>query len=112
MEDRLSWIEAINVDSLQGVGITQSVLIRCRELYPMIKPEGLEDLVSRFSVFIKEPKNRVQNARGFFIGLAKQLSEGITPLDHIETANDRLMREFAEKVREKKSVRQSLKKKL
>ena len=96
------WVETINVDSLQGVGITRSVLIRCRELYPTITPEGLEDLVSRFGMFIKEPKNKIQNARGFFINLAKQLSEGITPLDHIETPNDRLMREFAEKAREKK----------
>ena len=82
--DSLSWIETINLDSLKNVGITKSVLIRCRELYPAIPPEGLEELVSRFSVYVKEPKNRVQNARGFFISLAKQLSEGIVPLDHIE----------------------------
>ena len=82
--DSLSWIETINLDSLKNVGITKTVLIRCRELYPAIPPEGLEELVSRFSVYVKEPKNRVQNARGFFISLAKQLSEGIVPLDHIE----------------------------
>jgi predicted transcriptional regulator len=98
----LGWMETINVDALQSVGVTRSVLIRCRELYPMITPEGLEDLVSRFSIFIKDPKNKIQNARGFFINLAKQLSEGITPLDHIETPNDRLMRELAQKAREKK----------
>jgi predicted transcriptional regulator len=100
--DRLAWIEGINLDSVQSVGITKSTLLRCCELYPTITPETLEDLVYRFAEFMKSPKNKVQNARGFFIGLAKQLSEGITPLDHIETSNERLMREYAEKLREKK----------
>ncbi len=102
--DRLAWIEGINLDSLQSVGVTQSVLLRCCELYPTITPEAVEDLVYRFAEFMKSPKNKVQNARGFFIGLAKQLSEGITPLDHIETSNDRLMREYTEKRREKKEL--------
>ena len=48
--------------------------------------------------------------RDSFIGLAKQLSEGITPLDHIETSNDRLMREYAEKLREKKERQEQFEK--
>ena len=102
------WIESINLEAVQSVGITRSVLKRCLDLYPILNPENLEDLVCRFAEFMKEPKNRVQNARGFFIGLAKQLSEGITPLDHIETANDRLMREYTEKLREKKERQEKL----
>ena len=106
----LAWIEGINLDAVQSAGITQSVLLRCCELYPTITPEAVEDLVYRFAEFMKSPKNRVQNARGFFIGLAKQLSEGITPLDHIETSNDRLMREYAEKLREKKERQEQFEK--
>ena len=108
VSENLEWLGTVNFDQVQSVGITKSVLQRCFDLYPTLTPENLEDLLFRFSEFIKEPKNRVQNARGFFIGLAKQLSEGITPLDHIETANDRLMREYTEKLREKKERQEKL----
>ena len=100
--EKFEWLNFVNLEAVQSVGITKSVLKRCFDLYPSITPENLEELVFRFTEFMREPKNRVQNARGFFIGLAKQLSEGITPLDHIETPSERYMREYTERVREKR----------
>jgi hypothetical protein len=54
---------------------------------------------------MKDPKNKVQNARGFFISLAEQASKGQVPLDHIETPDERLMREFIQKQKEVKARR-------
>jgi hypothetical protein len=51
---------------------------------------------------MKDPKHRVTNPRGFFISLAKQLSLGQVPLDHIDTPEERLMREYAERSKEKR----------
>jgi hypothetical protein len=87
-------ISAIDVSSVFQHGITTSVLSRCIELYPDLALDQLEVLVARFAEFIKDPKNRVQNARGFFISLAEQASKGQVPLDHINTPNELLMREF------------------
>ena len=83
-----------DLSAVQHLGITASVLARCVELYPVLVPEQLEVLVLRFAEFAKDPKNKVQNARGFFISLAEQASKGQVPLDHIETPDERLMRLF------------------
>jgi hypothetical protein len=93
----------IDLGLVQTFGITTSVLARCIELYPMLKPEQLEVLVFRFAEFARDPKNKVQNARGFFISLAEQASKGQVPLDHIETSDDRLMRLFVERQKEAKA---------
>ena len=90
-------LSQIDLSLVQPFGITASVLARCIELYPVLKPEQLEVLVFRFAEFAKDPKNRVQNARGFFISLAEQASKGQVPLDHIETPDERLMRSFIER---------------
>ena len=93
----------MDLSLVQHLGITTSVLARCVELYPNLQPEQLEGLVFRFAEFAKDPKNKVQNARGFFISLAEQASKGQIPLDHIETPDDRLMRLFVERQKEAKS---------
>ena len=93
----------IDLSPVQPFGITTSVLARCIELYPVLQPEQLEVLVFRFAEFAKDPKNRVQNARGFFISLAEQASKGQIPLDHIETPDERLMRLFIERQKEAKA---------
>ena len=95
----------IDLGLVQTFGITTSVLARCTELYPNLQPEQLEVLVYRFAEFAKDPKNRVQNARGFFISLAEQASKGQVPLDHIETPDERLMRLFIERQKEAKARR-------
>jgi len=95
----------IDLGLVQPFGITASVLSRCVELYPSLKPEQLEVLVFRFAEFAKDPKNRVQNARGFFISLAEQASKGQIPLDHIETPDERLMRLFVSRQEEAKTRR-------
>jgi len=89
-------LSPIDLGRVQHLGITTSVLARCVELYPSLQPEQLEGLVFRFAEFAKDPKNKVQNARGFFISLAEQASKGQVPLDHIETPDERLMRLFVE----------------
>jgi hypothetical protein len=76
-----------------------------------VKPEQLEDLAFRFAEFAKDPKNKVQNARGFFISLAKQASEGQIPLDHIETPDERLMRLFVKSQEDAKARRLELEQK-
>ena len=92
-------------------GITISTLNRCRELYPSVSNDQLAALVERFGQFMKTPDGkRVQNARGFFISLAEQLSKGVTPLDHIETNSEALMREFVERAKEAKARRELLEK--
>ena len=98
-------ISQIDLSLVQPFGITASVLSRCVELYPSLKPEQLEVLVFRFAEFAKDPKNRVQNARGFFISLAEQASKGQIPLDHIETPDERLMRLFVSRQEEAKTRR-------
>ena len=98
-------LSQIDLGLVQPFGITTSVLARCIELYPVLKPEQLEVLVFRFAEFAKDPKNRVQNARGFFISLAEQASKGQVPLDHIETPDERLMRSFIERQKEAKARR-------
>jgi len=95
----------IDLSRVQHLGITSSVLARCVELYPSLQPEQLEGLAFRFAEFAKDPKNRVQNARGFFISLAEQASKGQVPLDHIETPDERLMRLFVKQQEEAKSRR-------
>lgn len=95
----------IDLGLVQPFGITSSVLARCTELYPNLQPEQLEGLVFRFAEFAKDPKNKVQNARGFFISLAEQASKGQIPLDHIETPDERLMRLFVEREKEAKTRR-------
>ena len=98
-------ISQIDLGPVQTFGITASVLARCVELYPILQPEQLEILVYRFAEFAKDPKNKVQNARGFFISLAEQASKGQVPLDHIETPDERLMRLFVERQKEAKTRR-------
>jgi hypothetical protein len=98
-------LSTINLATVQSFGITISVLARCVELYPMLRVEQLEDLVFRFAEFAKDSKNRVQNARGFFISLAEQASKGQIPLDHIETSDERLMRLFIERQKQAKARR-------
>ena len=98
-------LSQIDLGLVQPFGITTSVLARCTELYPVLQPEQLEVLVFRFAEFAKDPKNRVQNARGFFISLAEQASKGQVPLDHIETPDERLMRSFIERQKEAKARR-------
>ena len=95
----------IDLGLVQHLGITSSVVARCAELYPTLKPEQVESLVFRFAEFAKDPKNKVQNARGFFISLAEQASKGQVPLDHIETPDERLMRSFIERQKEAKARR-------
>ena len=92
-------------------GITISTLNRCRELYPSVSNDQLVALTERFGQFMKTTDGkRVQNARGFFISLAEQLSRGIVPLDHIETQDEALMREFVEQSKEAKARRELLEK--
>jgi len=92
-------------------GITISTLNRCRELYPSVSNDQLIALTERFGKFMKtQDAKRVQNARGFFISLAEQLSKGVTPLDHIETREEALMREFVERAKEAKARRELLEK--
>ena len=87
-----------NVTTVSELGITESAVARALELYPNIEPEKMQDLITRFAEFMRTGEGkRVQNARGFFISLAEQLSKGITPLDHIETPESRLMRELVAK---------------
>ncbi len=98
-------ISRIDLSLVKHLGVTTSVLSRCVELYPVLKPEQLEVLAYRFAEFAKDPKNKVQNARGFFISLAKQASEGQVPLDHIETPDERLMRLFVSRQVDAKTKR-------
>ena len=92
-------------------GITSSTVNRCKELYPSVSNDQLTALTERFGQFMKTPDGkRVQNARGFFISLAEQLSKGVTPLDHIETNSEALMREFVMQAKEAKVRRELLEK--
>jgi hypothetical protein len=96
-------LSSIDLGPVQSFGITSSVLSRCVELYPNLRSEQLEVLVQRFAEFAKDPKNKVQNARGFFISLAEQASKGQVPLDHIETPDERLMRLFVSRQEQAKA---------
>ena len=103
----------LSVDVVVEFGLTASAITRCFELYPSIDREKMQDLINRFGQFMKTGDGkRVQNARGFFISLAEQLSKGITPLDHIETSEARLMRELVEKKRAQRAEIEQLEKEM
>jgi hypothetical protein len=78
------------------------------QLHPTVTIEALSDLSFRLSELFKDPKERakIQNARGFVIRLVEQLAQGITPLDHIETPDEHLMREYAVMAKQKKVEQQ------
>ena len=104
-------LENLDFSIVAEFGITSSTINRCRELYPSVSNDQLAALTERFGQFMKTPDGkRVQNARGFFISLAEQLSKGVTPLDHIETNSEALMREFVERAKEAKVRRDLLEK--
>ncbi len=96
--ENLDWMSLIDFSPVQSSGITRSVLSRCVELYPNLasRPEALEQLVFRFGEYLKMPQTKIKNARGFFIGLAEQLSKGQTPLDHIESPEEQLLKQLVE----------------
>ncbi len=106
--DKSDWLTSIDLAAVQARGVTHSVLVRCLELYPNLEPEKLEQLVFRFGQYLKDPKHKIQNARGFFISLAEQLSKGQTPLDHIETPEDRALRELVSRQDEVRARRAEL----
>ena len=104
-------LKDLDFSTVAEFGITSSTLSRCRELYPTVSSDQLGALTERFGQFMKtQDAKRVQNARGFFISLAEQLSKGVTPLDHIETREQALMREFVERAKEAKARRELLEK--
>jgi hypothetical protein len=104
-------LKSLDFSIVTEFGITSSTLSRCRELYPSVSNDQLIALTERFGKFMKtQDAKRVQNARGFFISLAEQLSKGVTPLDHIETREQALMREFVERAKEAKVRRELLEK--
>ncbi len=102
-------VSSLDLSGLREFGITHEVFKRAVQLNPTVTIEGLEDLSFRLSELFKNPKERqkIQNARGFFIKLVEQLAQGITPLDHIETPQDRLMREYALLAKQKRAEQQS-----
>ena len=104
-------LKNLDFSTVTEFGITISTINRCRELYPLVSNDQLAALTERFGQFMKtQDGKRVQNARGFFISLAEQLSKGVTPLDHIETNSEALMREFVERAKDAKSRRELLEK--
>ena len=104
-------LKTFDFSTVTEFGITSSTLSRCQELYPSVSSDQLTALTERFGKFMKTTGGkRVQNARGFFIGLAEQLSRGIVPLDHIETQDEALMREFVMQAKAAKSRRELLEK--
>ena len=106
------WLESLDLSSLSNVGITVSTINRCLELYPDLEPEKIDDLICRFEEYLKGSEGKaVKNPRGFFISLAKQQSEGITPLDDIETPADRCLREYVRRKEEMEVQRGELEKK-
>ena len=99
---------SLDVSSLREYGITLETFKRAVQLHPNVTIEALSDLAYRLSELLKQPKERakIHNARGFVIKLVEQLASGVTPLDHIETAHERLMREYAQAAAKKRSDQQ------
>jgi hypothetical protein len=97
-------ISTLDLTQLREFGITHDVFKRALQLYPNAPFEGLHELAFRIGELFKNPveRKKIQNARGFVIKLVEQLASGITPLDHIETPTDRLMREYAQAARAKR----------
>ena len=103
----------LSVARVVDFGITASAIARCFELHPTLEREKMQDLINRFAQFMTTADGkRIQNARGFFISLAEQLSKGITPLDHIETPETRLMRELVEKKKAQRTEFERLEKEM
>ncbi len=99
----------LDLSQLREFGITVETFKRSVQLHPTVSIEALSDLAFRLSELFRNPKERakIQNARGFVIKLVEQLAGGITPLDHIETSHERLMREYAILAKQKKAEQQS-----
>ena len=106
------WKEFLDLSSLSNFGITVSTITRCLELYPSLEPEKIDDLIYRFEEYLKKPEGQaIKNPRGFFIALTKQLSEGVTPLDDIETPSEKYLREYVRKQEEKEVQKKELEEK-
>ena len=99
---------SLDLTELREFGITIETFKRAVQLHPVVTIDALSDLAFRLSELFKNPKERakIQNARGFVIKLVEQLNQGITPLDHIETAQDRLVREYATLAKQKRLERE------
>jgi hypothetical protein len=97
-------VSSLDVSSLREYGVTIETFKRAVQLHPSVSIEALSDLCFRLSELFKNPKERarIQNARGFVIKLVEQLASGVTPLDHIETQEERLMREYAQSAAKKR----------
>ncbi len=104
----LDVLGALDLAQLREFGITHDVFKRALQLHPNASVDGLQELAFRLGELFKNPKERakIQNARGFVIKLVEQLASGITPLDHIETPTDRLMREYAALSKQKRAEQQ------
>jgi biotin operon repressor len=101
-------LSTLDLTQLREFGVTVETFKRAVQLHPTVTIEALSDLSFRLGELFKNPKERakIQNARGFVIRLVEQLAQGITPLDHIETLNDRLMREYAHLAKQRKLEQQ------
>ena len=101
-------LSSLDVSNLREYGITLETFKRAVQLHPGVTIEALSDLAFRLSELFKQPKERakIQNARGFVIKLVEQLAGGVTPLDHIETPDERLMREYAQAAAKKRADQQ------
>ena len=107
-DPKIDDIGSLDLSQLREFGITHDVFKRAMQLHPTASVEGLHELAFRLGELFKNPKERgkIQNARGFVIKLVEQVASGITPLDHIETPTDRLMREYAALAHQKRMDQQ------
>jgi hypothetical protein len=91
-------IDSLDLSTLSKYGITKNL---CKEQFQ--RNAGLDfdkftDLLFRFGVYMdsKPLGKQIWSGRGYFISLVQKLANGETPLDHIESPTDQLLREYAE----------------
>jgi predicted transcriptional regulator len=108
-DDFETWLAEIDF-SVYSPQITPSLVRRCFELHPNLKPIEFEKLLSRFSVHLHSKNNGVKNARGLLISFAGQLAKGQVPLEEIEAPEDVLARKWIEEMKQAKAERNNLEK--
>jgi predicted transcriptional regulator len=97
------YVSQESISELQDFKITASTITRAFDLYPNATGPDVEKLIPRFKEYMMRNQNRVQNARGFFLSLVKQLSNGMVPLDDIEPTEELLARKFIQEMETSKA---------
>lgn len=117
-EDMFSYYENVDFNCLESNPIFQTNKLSKEKIIGeiaknqwMIKPFDLEELISKFSVYINSPQaSNIRSVQSFFFSQLKKIHLGaFIDFEDIKTENDNALLEMKQKMLAKKAERESLK---